>query len=385
RPLRAPPLLVQIPTATYEAYNAWGGDSLYPGGTRQVGVTGTSQGVEVSYDRPYESQTGAGQFFIGDVAVVRFLERYGYPVGYTTQASIDGDPGQAQGSRALIDVGHSEYWSAGDRGAFERALSGGASLIFLSSDTMAWRVRFEPASGASGQAGQSGHRIVAYKQLAALDPSRGERTGVFADGGAALVGSAYDGCITPRLAGSSPPTYRYYEWRGAARPPGAERAVGAHWRARRDEHPWDRGLRAGHAPPRHTAGDAAGGVGDGRDVHARERADARARDDRRDDPLQSALGSPGVRDRRAWMGVRAGAGPPGFSGCAALTGRARGGHDPEPARAGDGGRLGPLARGEPVEPGVAGEIDVLTVADHRVEGSGVLFEEDPAGRDAQAV
>ncbi len=216
RPLRAPPLLVQIPTATYEAYNAWGGDSLYPGGTRQVGVTGTSQGVEVSYDRPYESQTGAGQFFIGDVAVVRFLERYGYPVGYTTQASIDGDPGQAQGPRALIDVGHSEYWSAGDRGAFERALSGGVSLIFLSSDTMAWRVRFEPASSASGQAGQSGHRIVAYKQLAALDPSRGERTGVFADGGAALVGSAYDGCITPRLAGSGPPTYRYYEWRASA-------------------------------------------------------------------------------------------------------------------------------------------------------------------------
>src|SRR3954454_17472332 len=32
------PLLVQLPTATYQAYNDWGGDSLYPGGSL-VGVT----------------------------------------------------------------------------------------------------------------------------------------------------------------------------------------------------------------------------------------------------------------------------------------------------------------------------------------------------------
>ena len=51
RPQRPPRLLVEIPTATYEAYNAWGGDSLYPGGA-PVGSTGTTQGVEVSYDRP---------------------------------------------------------------------------------------------------------------------------------------------------------------------------------------------------------------------------------------------------------------------------------------------------------------------------------------------
>ena len=146
RALRPTPLLVEIPTATYEAYNAWGGDSLYPGGSKPVGRTGTSQGVEVSYDRPYDSQTGAGQFFIREVAMVRFLERYGYPVSYTTIESIDGDPGQVEGARALMDVGHSEYWSARDERAFARARDRGTSLIFISSDTMAWRVRFAPAS-----------------------------------------------------------------------------------------------------------------------------------------------------------------------------------------------------------------------------------------------
>ncbi len=216
RSARPPRLLVQIPTATYEAYNAWGGDSLYPGGGRLVGVTGTTQGVEVSYDRPYDSQTGAGQFFIREVAMVRFLERYGYPVGYTTTESIDGDPAQVQGARALIDVGHSEYWSTRDEQAFAAAREAGTSLIFISSDTLAWRVRFAAASAASSQAGERDHRIVAYKQFASLDPDRAARSGMFPLGGAPLTGSAYNGCITPRVLRPGPPVYRYYAWTPSA-------------------------------------------------------------------------------------------------------------------------------------------------------------------------
>jgi hypothetical protein len=212
RAARPSPLLVEIPTASYEAYNAWGGDSLYPGGSKPVGLTGTSQGVEVSYDRPYDSQTGAGQFFVREVAMVRFLERFGYPVSYTTIDSIDRDPGQVDGPRALVDVGHSEYWSERDKQAFRRAREGGTSLIFISSDTMAWRVRFAPATAASSQAGEPDHRIIAYKQNVALDPDRSEPTGLFPLGGADLVGSAYNGCITPRVAGPGPPVYRYYAW-----------------------------------------------------------------------------------------------------------------------------------------------------------------------------
>jgi hypothetical protein len=215
RSQRPPRLLVEIPTATYEAYNAWGGDSLYPGG-KLVGASGTTQGVEVSYDRPYESQTGAGQFFVRDVAMVRFLERYGYPVGYTTIESIDADPAQLLEPghpRAVIDVGHSEYWSAGDERAFARARDGGMSLLFMSSDTMAWRVRFASATAASSQAGARNHRIVAYKQFVAGDPDRADPTGLFPDGGAELTGSAYNGCITPRLEVPGPPVYRYYAWR----------------------------------------------------------------------------------------------------------------------------------------------------------------------------
>jgi hypothetical protein len=168
--------------------------------------------VEVSYDRPYASQTGAGQFFIREVAMVRFVERYGYPASYTTIESIDGDPGQVLGARALMDVGHSEYWSLRAGRALARARDRGTSLLFMSSDTMAWRVRFARASAASSQAGEPDHTIVAYKETAGRGPDRGQASGVFPQGGAPLVGSAYDGCITPRVRQAGPPVYRYYGW-----------------------------------------------------------------------------------------------------------------------------------------------------------------------------
>ncbi len=212
RAARPQPLLAQLPTSTYEAYNAWGGDSLYPGGADPVRVTGSDQGVEVSYDRPYGSVTGAGQFFARDVAFVRFVERYGYPVSYTTSESVDGDPAQVLGHRALIDFGHSEYWSLRQEQAFAAALRAGTSLLWLGSDTLAWRVRYARASRAASQAGVPGQTLIAYKEHSVLDPDRSDATGAFPDGGARLTGSAYLGCITPRLRQPGPPTYLYYKW-----------------------------------------------------------------------------------------------------------------------------------------------------------------------------
>jgi hypothetical protein len=210
---RPQPLLAQLPTATYEAYNAWGGNSLYPGGVDRVGITGSTQGVAVSYDRPYDSVTGAGQFFARDVAMVWFLERYGYPVSYTTSESVDLGPGQLSGGhRALIDFGHSEYWSQRQESGFAHALRTGTSLLFFGSDTLAWRVRFQPATAASSEAGRADHVIVAYKEYAAEDPHRPNPTESFPNGGAGLAGSAYVGCITPRLRQPGPPTYLYYPW-----------------------------------------------------------------------------------------------------------------------------------------------------------------------------
>jgi hypothetical protein len=209
---RSQPLLAQLPTATYEAYNGWGGDSLYPGSGHLVGLTGTRQGVAVSYDRPYNSVTGAGEFFDRDVAMVRFLERYGYPVSYTASESVDSDPSQLAGHRALIDFGHSEYWSQRQESAFARARDAGTSLLFFGSDTLGWRVRYVPASPASSESGRPGHAIIAYKEHASLDRNRSDRTGPFPGRGAQLADSAFLGCASPRVRQPGPSTYHYYAW-----------------------------------------------------------------------------------------------------------------------------------------------------------------------------
>jgi hypothetical protein len=206
------PLMVELPTATWQAYNEWGGDSLYPGG-KQVQASGGTQGVEVSYDRPYQTQTGAGQFFIREVAIVRFLERYRYPVSYTTIDSLDAEPQQVAGTKALVDAGHSEYWSTRDEQAFANARDAGSDLLFFSSDTMAWRVRFAPDA-----IGRPARRIVAYKQSASRDPEGAEPSGLFPLGGADVKGSAYNGCITPRVRQPGPPVYRLYPWTARAGP-----------------------------------------------------------------------------------------------------------------------------------------------------------------------
>jgi hypothetical protein len=204
RPL---PLLVQLPTATYQAYNDWGGNSLYPGGDL-VGVTGTTQGVEVSFDRPYKTSTGAGQLFDRDLAMIRFIEREGYDASYTTGSSVDTNPAQASGHKMLLDFGHSEYWSQRQVDAFRRARDAGTNLAFLSSNTMVWRVRF--ALG--------GHRIVGFKEHVAADPDKSLPSGLMPLSGAPLTGTAWGQCVTPRVVGGAQthPTYHYFAWKPAA-------------------------------------------------------------------------------------------------------------------------------------------------------------------------
>jgi hypothetical protein len=213
RPATPPAILVQIPVATYEAYNFWGGDSLYPDGSLVSGAGGGTQGYEVSLDRPYETETGAGEFLKREVALVRFMERLGYPVGYTADVSVATEPSQVRGVHVLIDSGHSEYWSQRQYEAFMQAREHGTSLLFISSNTMGWRVRYSPAGPDSSERGRPGHIITSYKQGEARDPDTNEPTGLFPLGGAPLAGSAPDGCITPRTSPVGQPDYIYFGWR----------------------------------------------------------------------------------------------------------------------------------------------------------------------------
>jgi hypothetical protein len=126
RAKRASAILVQASVNTWEAYNNWGGKSLYD--YNSLGRAAT----KVSFNRPFGSS--AQTPFDWEYQLVRFLERTGYDVSYTTDVDTDRTPGELLRHRLVIASGHDEYWSTAMRDALETARSRGVNLAFLGAD-----------------------------------------------------------------------------------------------------------------------------------------------------------------------------------------------------------------------------------------------------------
>jgi hypothetical protein len=151
--LRASAIVVQVPVNTWQAYNSWGGKSLY-GFSSDGGVAAN----RVSFDRPYASDRPGNQAtpLEWEIQTVRFLEREGYDVSYQTDADTDRDPGSLLRHRLAITVGHGEYWTKGERDAFDAARDQGTNLAFMGANTAYWQVRYE----------DDGRTLVGYKSVA---------------------------------------------------------------------------------------------------------------------------------------------------------------------------------------------------------------------------
>ncbi|MGI8549802.1 MAG: N,N-dimethylformamidase beta subunit family domain-containing protein, partial [Dehalococcoidia bacterium] len=146
---RASALLLQTSVNTYEAYNAWGGKSLYDSNSSGAAtVGGGTAAVKVSFNRPYEADFGSGHFLRYEYNLIRWIERQGYDVTYTTDADVAVDGTQLLRHRALIAAGHDEYWTAEQRQHVEEALSQGVHLAFLGADDVYWQARYEASAEA---------------------------------------------------------------------------------------------------------------------------------------------------------------------------------------------------------------------------------------------
>lgn len=157
--------VLQIPFTTFQAYNAWGGESLY---TDSLGLSGGHAKV-VSFDRPYVDGNGAGEYFYATHNFVMWAESKGYELSYVTNVDVDQNPSLLLGQRLFLSVGHDEYWSRPARAAVDAALAAGVSLAFLGSDTSCWLIRLESSS-----AGAPRRKQVCYKDEArAEDPLAG--------------------------------------------------------------------------------------------------------------------------------------------------------------------------------------------------------------------
>ncbi|HTQ08082.1 MAG TPA: N,N-dimethylformamidase beta subunit family domain-containing protein [Polyangiaceae bacterium] len=128
------PLLVQASVNTWQAYNRWGGTSLY------------HDAEQVSYDRPYGELDEPGSLFAHETYLYTWLEKHGVEVAYTTDVDIDRDPSVLDSIRLFVVSGHDEYWSLPQRHAMDHARDNGLSLAILSANTGYWRVRLEASS-----------------------------------------------------------------------------------------------------------------------------------------------------------------------------------------------------------------------------------------------
>ena len=165
-------VLFQQAVATYQAYNNYPDDrttgkSLYDSGSYGSPTDlGTQRAVKVSFDRPYTyaDHTGAGDFLHWELYFVRWLERNGYDVTYTTDVDTHANPGALLNHKAALSVGHAEYWSAEMRQAFEAARDKGVSLAFFGANAIYTQIRFEPS------ASNVANRVIVCYKDANLDP-----------------------------------------------------------------------------------------------------------------------------------------------------------------------------------------------------------------------
>ena len=145
-------ILLQTSDATWEAYNEYGGNSLYtctvdcpPGEPKAY-----KGAYSVSYNRPFAggfvTDDGASYLWYAEYQMMRFLEKNGYDVSYTTDDEVDRNGALLKNHAIFMSSGHDEYWSAGQRASVEAAREAGVNLAFFSANEIFWKTRWGSSS-----------------------------------------------------------------------------------------------------------------------------------------------------------------------------------------------------------------------------------------------
>jgi hypothetical protein len=140
------PVLVLSAVNTYEAYNNFGGKSLYDFNS----IDGRA--AKVSFDRPYLSHSGLGQPQF-EQPFVRWFEGAGFSADYATDVDLALSPGLLDGRRLLIIVGHNEYWSLPMVQTVKAFADSAGNVAVFGGNTCFWAARYE----------DQGRTLVSYK------------------------------------------------------------------------------------------------------------------------------------------------------------------------------------------------------------------------------
>lgn len=177
-------------TTTHEAYNRYGGYSLYTGlpaceSGQWQGCGFDNRARQVSFNRPHAGN-GADKMYNWEVGLIQHLESLGVELSYTTNRELDMGHAQYSGTSTMVFLGHDEYWSTSMRSTVEQLRDSGTNLLFLGANTSYVRIRWSADRS----------NFISYK-IAAEDPVQGPETTATWRGApspnpeASLLGSQY--------------------------------------------------------------------------------------------------------------------------------------------------------------------------------------------------
>ncbi|MBW4028565.1 MAG: DUF4082 domain-containing protein [Acidobacteria bacterium] len=156
-------ILFQTADAAWEAYNYYGGGSLYGPASPQFEIG--SRSYKVSYNRPFltrgfgdESDTWV---FGAEFPMVQWLEQNGYDVSYFTSIDAARTGALIQKHKIYLDSGHDEYWNSPQRTSVEAARNAGVNLAFFSGNESFWKTRLENSIDGTNTPNRT---LVCYKE-----------------------------------------------------------------------------------------------------------------------------------------------------------------------------------------------------------------------------
>jgi hypothetical protein len=134
----------QNSVTTWQAYNLYGGYSLYYGPTAK-GQDFANRARAVSFDRPYPQTwaSGAADFVGNEFPLLYNLESLGLDLAYWTDIDLHANPQLLANHRCLFSLGHDEYWSRPMREAAQLYSAGGCNLAFLGANACYRQIRLE--------------------------------------------------------------------------------------------------------------------------------------------------------------------------------------------------------------------------------------------------
>jgi N,N-dimethylformamidase beta subunit-like protein len=185
-------LYYQTSDTTWQAYNSYGGNSLYTGGP----LTAPNRAAAVSYNRPLitrDGPTSADWIFNAEYPMIRWLERNGYDVSYESGVDTDRYGSLLRNHRVFLSTGHDEYWSRGQRSNVESARGAGVNMAFFSGNEVFWKTRWANSIDGANTAYRT---MVCFKETHAkqkIDPQPNTWTGTWRD----PLSASYEGGVRP--------------------------------------------------------------------------------------------------------------------------------------------------------------------------------------------